>query len=155
MLSSSRRKDAETGRYRDAETFSSPSRRVTMSPRLLALLLTAHCLLLTSSCRRDMQDQPKTIAYRESSFYKDGTGSRPLIDGTVPRGYLREDREYYLGKKSTVGQSVITVTQPSGAQTTAPSINVPMAAASATNPYPDDVDTFPFPITKKVLDEGE
>jgi len=102
-----------------------------------------------------MQDQPKTIAYRESSFYKDGTGSRPLIDGTVPRGYLREDREYYLGKKSTVGQSVITVTQPSGAQTTAPSINVPMAAASATNPYPDDVDTFPFPITKKMLDEGE
>ena len=147
MLSSSRRKEAET--------FSSPSRRVTMSPRLLALLLTAHCLLLTSSCRRDMQDQPKTIAYRESSFYKDGTGSRPLIDGTVPRGYLREDREYYFGKKSATGQSGMTVAQPAGAQATAPAINAPTAPASATNPYPDDVDTFPFPITKKMLDEGE
>ena len=156
MLSSSRRKDAETPRYRDAETFNSPSRRVTMSPRLLALLLTAHCLLLTSSCRRDMQDQPKTVTYRESSFYKDGTGSRPLLDGTVPRGYLREDREYYLGKKAiTASQSGTSMTQPAGAQATAPSINVPTAEASATNPYPDDVDTFPFPITKKMLDEGE
>ena len=45
-----------------------------------------------------MQDQPKAIAYRENSFYKDGTGSRPLVDGTVPRGYLREDRAFYEGK---------------------------------------------------------
>ena len=96
------------------------------------LLLTAYGLLLTAGCRRDMQDQPKILTYRESSFYKDGMGSRPLIDGTVPRGYLREDREYYLGKK-----------------------NVPMAPASATNPYPDDVDTFPFSVTKEALDRGQ
>src|SRR5947207_9570261 len=64
------------------------------------LLPTAFCLLL-SGCRRDMQDQPKAIAYRENSFYKDGTGSRPLVDGTVPRGYLREDRAFFLGKKAT------------------------------------------------------
>src|SRR5881296_2947524 len=127
MLSSSRRKDAET--------FSSPSRRVTMSPRLLALLLTAHCLLLTSSCRRDMQDQPKTIAYRESSFYKDGTGSRPLVEGTVPRGYLRENREFYLGKKSAATTPTgPTLTQPAGAQATAPSIRLPNAPVSATSP---------------------
>src|SRR2546426_1050456 len=120
--------------------------------RFFLLLLTAHCLLLTTSCRRDMQDQPKTIAYRESSFYKDGTGSRPLIDGAVPRGYLREDREYYLGKKAiTASQSGTSMTQLAGAQATAPSINVPSAEASATNPYPDDVDTFPFPIPKNML----
>ncbi len=76
-------------------------REISRNRRAFVLLLTAYCLLLTAACRRDMQDQPKTIAFRESSFYKDGTGSRPLVEGTVPRGYLREDREFYLGKKAT------------------------------------------------------
>src|SRR6266436_10441882 len=52
-----------------------------------------------SACRRDMQDQPKAIAFRESSFFKDGVSSRPPVAGTVPRGYLRADREFYFGKK--------------------------------------------------------
>src|SRR5438128_2914177 len=56
---------------------------------------------LLSSCRRDMQDQPKAIAYRENSFYKDGTGSRPLVEGTVPRGYLRENHVFFFGKRLT------------------------------------------------------
>src|SRR6266705_5803755 len=99
----------------------------------LCLLLSAFCLLAVG-CRRDMQDQPKTIAYRESSFYKDGTGSRPLIDGTVPRGYLREDREFYLGKKATAAtQTGPTLTQPAGAQATAPSIRLPNAPVTAAN----------------------
>src|SRR5881296_1473319 len=134
MLSSSRRKDAET--------FSSPSRRVTMSPRLLALLLTAYCLLLTSSCRRDMQDQPKAIAYRENSFYKDGTGSRPLVDGTVPRGYLREDRVFYSGKKAT-------------AQASPPTSSTQASTNSQAGLYPDDVDAIPMQITKEDLDRGQ
>lgn len=113
--------------------------------RLVAccLLLSAFCLLF-SGCRRDMQDQPKAIAYRENSFYKDGTGSRPLVDGTVPRGYLREDRAFFLGKKAT-------------AQPTPPSPQSPTAQTSANNQaglYPDDVDTIPMPITKDDLDRG-
>src|SRR5436189_2733741 len=67
----------------------------------------AFCLLpfafFLSSCRRDMQDQPKSIAYRESTFFKDGNASRQLVDGTVPRGYLRADRAYYFGKKPGYG----------------------------------------------------
>src|SRR3954467_11847120 len=67
-----------------------PGRMRSGSPRpkvvLLALLLTACCLSFTVACRRDMQDQPKAIAYRGNSFYKDGAGSRPLVEGTVPRG---------------------------------------------------------------------
>lgn len=128
-----------------------------MSPLLLILLLTAHCSLLTG-CRRDMQDQPKTIAYRESAFYKDGA-SRPPVDGTVPRGYLREDRELYLGKKAAGSpQTGAQVPQPAGAQTTSPSTRLPTAPAKGTNPssiYPDDVETFPFPITKEALDRGQ
>jgi len=118
---------------------------------LVVLLLTAHCTLLTASCRRDMQDQPKAIAYRENTFFRDGLSSRPLIPGTVPRGYLRADREFYLGKKAnsgTVAAGQPTVTQTAGAIT----------SAAPTNPaslYPDDVETFPIPITKKDLERGQ
>jgi mono/diheme cytochrome c family protein len=112
------------------------------------------CLLpfafFTSSCRRDMQDQPKAIAYRESSFYKDGNASRQLTEGTVPRGYLRADREYYFGKKSTSGQQTGPVLTPAAAQ--------PASLGSSTSAaalYPDDVETFPFPITKEALDRGQ
>src|SRR5207247_3859305 len=133
-------------------------REISRNRRAFVLLLTAYCLLLTAACRRDMQDQPKTIAYRESSFYKDGTGSRPLVEGTVPRGYLREDREFYLGKKATATtQTGPTLTQPAGAQATAPSIRLPNAPVTATNAamYPDDVEAFPFMITKEALDRGQ
>ncbi|HVS21057.1 MAG TPA: cytochrome c [Pyrinomonadaceae bacterium] len=102
-----------------------------------------------------MQDQPKSIAYRQSTFFKDGVSSRPLVEGTVPRGYLRADREFYFGKKpSAVGA------QPGfpsiSAQITRP--NLGQSASSNPNAaamFPDDVDTFPFPITKEVLDRGQ
>lgn len=107
--------------------------------QLFVLLLAAHCLLL-AGCRRDMQDQPKAITYRENTFFKDGTASRPLVQGTVPRGYLREDRELYFGKKAgATGQNA----------------GLPPATANASALFPDDVDTFPIPITKADLDRGQ
>ena len=116
------------------------------------LLLTAHCLLLTSACRRDMQDQPKVVAYRQNPLYRDGGSAKPPVEGTVPRGYLRADREFYLGKKASVSQQSGPVSpQPAGAQ-------LPVASrslASSTAPYPDDVETFPFPITKEDLNRGQ
>src|SRR3977135_1003944 len=54
----------------------------------LILLLTAHCLLLTAACRRDMQDQPKMKPYRASSFFRDGNASRQIVPGTVARRFL-------------------------------------------------------------------
>src|ERR687884_74890 len=55
----------------------------------------AFCL---PACRMDMQDQPKYKVYRASRSFEDGLSSRPLVAGTIPRGYLREDRLYYTGK---------------------------------------------------------
>ena len=134
------------------------SGRVRLSRIIVFCLLPAAYCLLFSACRRDMQDQPKAIAYRENSFFKDGTGSRPLVEGTVPRGYLRADRELYLGKKSaTTPQTGPIVTQPAGGQATAPQVQLPttpVSAASA-NPYPEDVDTFPFAITKDDMKRGQ
>jgi len=110
---------------------------------VFCLLLSAFCLL-AAGCRRDMQDQPKAIAYRENSFFKDGSASRPLVEGTVARGYLRENREYYTGKKSGAVPNATPQTQ-----------TAPGAAATASNLYPDDVDTFPLQISKTDLDRGQ
>jgi mono/diheme cytochrome c family protein len=124
-------------------------------PRRNRVLLTL-CLLpfafFLSSCRRDMQDQPKMIAYRENPFYKNGA-SRPPVDGTVPRGYLREDRALYLGKKAgpssndqIAGKMPANRLQYAGA---------PTGASMSASIYPDDVETFPFPITKEAMDRGQ
>ena len=86
-----------------------------------------------AACRRDMQDQPKVKPYRGSSFFADGMGSRPPVQGTIARGYLRSDKEFYTGKKSVSSVS---------------------PAPASTNPYTDDVDTFPFPITQETVARG-
>jgi mono/diheme cytochrome c family protein len=88
-----------------------------------------------------MQDQPKAIAYRGSTFFKDGSASRPLVAGTVPRGYLRSDREYYFGKKLTAG--------------TTTAVSPPGAPANPAAMFPDDVEVLPIAISRKVLDDGQ
>jgi len=112
------------------------------------LLLTFSFFL--SGCRRDMQDQPKAKPYRSSSFFKDGLSSRPPVEGTVPRGWLRADKELFTGKKST---GATPANAPPGTAAT-----TPVAAASASQvaaAYPDDTDKFPFPITEEILNRGQ
>ena len=112
----------------------------------LLLLLTG--LIVITGCRRDMQDQPKMKPYRGTTFFADGLSSRQPIDGTVARGYLRSDTEYFTGKKAKAPGAAATATpvtqQTSGAQST----------GNQTNSFPDDVDTFPFPVTREVIDRG-
>ena len=108
-------------------------------------------LLLTvigSGCRRDMQDQPKMKPLRGSSFFADGLSSRQPINGTVPRGYLRSDTEYFTGKKAKAPGATAT---PAQQQTAAGQQN----AGALANTYPDDVDTFPFPVTKEIVVRGQ
>lgn len=45
-----------------------------------------------------MQDQPKYKPYRESAFFEDGKSARPLLEGTVARGRLKEDLQFYTGR---------------------------------------------------------
>ena len=96
-----------------------------------------------------MQDQPRAKPFRSSSFFKDGLSSRPPVEGTVARGWLREDKELYTGKKNTVSPVVAQT----GATATTPAANASASQVAAA--YPDDVDKFPFPITADVLDRGQ
>ncbi|MEP6741371.1 MAG: cytochrome c [bacterium] len=118
---------------------------------LLLLLLTAHCTLLTSSCRRDMQDQPKMKPYRSTVFFKDGLSSRPLVEGTVPRGFLKEDTEFFTGKKRGL-TATSTTSEPGTTPGPHADRNQALTGAAA---YPDDVEVFPLTVTSETVARGK
>ena len=109
------------------------------------------CLLLLvvvfAGCRQDMQDQPKIKPLRGSTFFRDGLGSRQPIEGTIARGHLRSNTEYFTGKKAGAPAATATQQQIAGTQANAP-------ANSQTNSFPDDIDTFPLPVTAEVIQRG-
>ena len=74
----------------------SPKLRTSMRTISLAPVLLLATLL--GGCRQDMQDQPKYIPLRPSSFFADGRSERPLVEGTVARGHLDDDTAFYTGK---------------------------------------------------------
>src|ERR1051325_10790389 len=117
------------------------------------LIICAFCaslwlILICGGCRRDMQDQPKMKPYRSTTFFTDGLSSRQPIEGTVARGQLRSDTEFFTGKKAKAPGATPAATpatqQTAGTQST----------ITANNNFPDDVDTFPFPVTKEVVMRG-
>lgn len=153
MLRSSER-DGETGRRGDAESrCSSFLRPFSLSPFLPVLIfLVLTCCFLTAGCRRDMQDQPRMKPFRESTFFRDGVSSRPPVPGTVARGFLRADKEFFTGKKSGARAAAPPGQQPA----TQPSPSATGAAApQGAAAYPDDVEVIPLAITEDVLKRGK
>src|SRR5262245_59210979 len=142
----------------EARVTSQTHPRVPASPRprvrLFRVALLALCLVALAGCRRDMQDQPKAKPYRSSAFFRDGLASRPPVEGTVARGWLRSDKELYTGKKSSASTnspgSTPTTTTATGAAGATSAV-----ASQVTAAYPDDVDKFPFPITEDILNRGQ
>jgi mono/diheme cytochrome c family protein len=116
------------------------------------LLLTAYCLLAAAGCRRDMQDQPKMKPFRSSVFFRDGLSTRPPIEGTVARGFLKTDTEFFTGKKAgRAGASAATAPAPAGPQPTGTTAAPALQSAAA---YPDDIELFPIPVTREVVTRG-
>jgi mono/diheme cytochrome c family protein len=112
---------------------------------IYCLLLTAFCLLAVS-CRYDMQDQPRYKVYKKSDFWgeRDPRASRDLPEGTVARGFLREDKALYTGKKENAGgaqQQAQTTTDASG--------------NTLVTTFPDAIEDFPVPVTKELIDRGQ
>ena len=99
--------------------------------------------LATAACRYDMQDQPRYKAFKKSEFFSDNKAMRDLPEGTVARGFLRENKAFYTGKKEIVGTvaPVETTTDATG--------NTLVAS------FPDAIEEFPLPVTKELLDRGE
>lgn len=59
-------------------------------------LLFAACLLVLAGCnntlRQDMANQPRENPLSPSSFFQDGRSARPLVENTVVRGSLEDDK---------------------------------------------------------------
>ena len=77
--------------------------------------------------------------FRSTTFFSDGLSSRPPVTGTVPRGFLRAEKEFFTGKKQTA-----TATTTAGTPAT--------TGAQAT--YPDDVTEFPLYVTQELVARG-
>jgi mono/diheme cytochrome c family protein len=118
------------------------------------LSCTCVLLLLLTGCRRDMQDQPKMKAFRGTTFFGDGLSARQPIPGTVARGFLRSNTEFFTGKKSrtTAGPGTQSI-QGQGQNQPPPQAQVQQAGAGA-NAYPDDIDYFPIPVNEEVVQRG-
>ncbi len=54
-------------------------------------------LMLASGCRQDMQNQPKFIPQRGTTFFDSGRSVRPQVENTVARGQLDADAYYHTG----------------------------------------------------------
>src|SRR4051812_7704567 len=71
--------------------------------RLMLAVIACVMLLPTAGCgdwfyRLNMYDQPRYEPLEPSDFFEDGMSSRPLVEGTVARGQLRDNEALYTGK---------------------------------------------------------
>ena len=112
-------------------------------------------LLIASGCRRDMQDQPKMKAFRGTTFFGDGLSARQPIPGTVARGFLRSNTEFFTGKKSrtTAGPGTQSI-QGQGQNQPQPQQGQAQQTTAGANAYPDDIDYLPIPVTEEVVKRG-
>ena len=90
--------------------------------------------------------------FRASTFYGDGLSTRAPMEGTVARGFLKTDTEFFTGKKA--GRSATATLQtPAGPQPAAgEGISPALPGAAA---YPDDVEVFPIAVTKETVERGK
>lgn len=109
------------------------------------------CLfLLATGCQQQMAKQPKYLPLQPSAFFPDGRSSRPLIEGTVARGQLRDDA---LEDAAAAPQTTQTAPSVRAAAVVGAAGNVLGAAAiaAAERQYPN---RFPFTIAEADLERG-
>ena len=53
---------------------------------------------VATGCRQDMHDAPRIEANEATDAFEDGRGNRPLVEGTVARGWLNDDEHLTTGK---------------------------------------------------------
>ncbi len=111
---------------------------------LYGFLLTAYCLL-TVGCglRFDMQDQPRYKVYKKSEWFKDGLSTRDQVAGTVARGHLQDNKGFYTGKIDNPDLNVVVTS------------TVTAAGNTLVTSFPNDIDEFPIPVTKELVDRGQ
>ncbi len=77
-----------------------------MKNKNLLLVLVALSAVTLAGCD-NMRDNNRYKPYEETPFFEDHSTARELVSGTVPRGFLREDKHLYEGMTET-GEYVTT-----------------------------------------------
>lgn len=93
--------------------------------------------------------------FRSSTFFRDGLSARPPIEGTVARGFLKTDTEFFTGKKASrtsSSSSAVPGQTPAGPQPSGTTSGPVLQGAAA---YPDDIEVFPIAVTKDVVTRGK
>ena len=114
--------------------------------RLWSAVAVGVLLLACAGCQQKMAEQPSCRPLKPSDFFADGQSARPLVAGTVARTldnrYL--DRAFLTGELGPAqGGSPMADTF---------GVSLPVARTALNlKPY---VTTFPFAVTRKVLDRG-
>ncbi len=75
------------------------------NPFLLAIATMA----FMTSCRRDMQDQPKYKPLQQSRFFPDGRSARPIPANTIARGEMNDDDAVHSGEANGTPLDVIPI----------------------------------------------
>jgi mono/diheme cytochrome c family protein len=57
-------------------------------------------LAASAACRQDMHNTPRYKPLQQSDIYPDKRSSRPIIEGTVARGFLKADDVFYTGMQA-------------------------------------------------------
>ena len=68
------------------------------SPAFALLLPLTLVAVGSAACRQDMHDAPRVEANEATDAFEDGRGNRPLVEGTVARGWLNDDEQLTTGK---------------------------------------------------------
>jgi mono/diheme cytochrome c family protein len=108
-------------------------------------------LWLVTGCQQRMASQPSYKPLDSSTFFPDGRSARPWLAGTVARGYLHTDLHLFTGKRSALGITLGRSAAIIGAAEASP-LNALAVSATEQN---DQVDSFPFPITRAILKRGQ
>ncbi len=73
---------------------------------IMVFLMTTGCFQGRPSSKEpihlnpNMDHQEKYRPQAESNYFEDGATMRPIVEGTVARGQLKDDTQYYYGKDS-------------------------------------------------------
>lgn len=64
---------------------------------LRAVFWIAVAIFLLAGCQQKMTDDGRIKPMEKSPFFEDGASARPLVEGTIPRGFLKDSSAYYTG----------------------------------------------------------
>ncbi len=109
-------------------------------------------MLVPAACQQKMAEQPSYKPLAPSSFFADGRSARPLVSGTVARGHLRTDMHLFEGKLRRRETPLARPAALLGAGGNP--LGAAAMAGAANSEYQDYVTTFPYPITRQVLERG-